>query len=89
MQPDLGSPNLGSGDARAAFRGRVSGALSHLHRSHRRRHHSDRGKFWLKPYQQERITAFLDPDIDKQGVCLGDQSIAHCDRFRRLVRQRF
>ena len=42
----------------------------------------------LKPYQQERITAFINPDIDRAGLGLGDQSIAHRDRLRRLGGQR-
>ncbi len=41
----------------------------------------------LKPYQQERITAFINPDIDRAGIGVGDQSIADRDRIRRLVGQ--
>ena len=80
--------DLGAGAAGVAFRRRYAAALSHLHRPDRRRHHADRGKFWLKPYQQDRITAFLTSGYRQAGRGLGDQSIAHCDRLRRLVRQR-
>ena len=59
--------HLGPGLAGAAFRRRNSAALSDLHRPDRGRAYSARHNLGLKPYQQERITAFINPEIDKQG----------------------
>ena len=43
--------------------------------------------FGLKPYQQQRITAFTHPGHRQTGFCMGNQSISHCHRLRRLVGQ--
>ena len=69
MQPDLGRMHhLGPGPARAALRRRNAAALSDLHRPDRARDvFRCAYTVVLKPYQQERITAFINPDIDQQG----------------------
>ena len=59
--------HLGTGPDGAAFRRRNSGALSDLHHFDCGRVHSHRDQSRIKPYQQERITAFINPDIDRQG----------------------
>ncbi len=69
MQPDLGEVHyLGAGVDGTAVRGRASIALLDLHPPHWHRDDPDHGQSRLKPYQQERLTAFVHPDIDKQGA---------------------
>ena len=58
---------LGSCDACVVVRCRSATALFALHHSHRIAFIPIAINFGLKPYQQQRITAFTHPDIDKQG----------------------
>ena len=58
---------LGSCDARIVVRCRSATALFALHHSDRIAFIPIAINFGLKPYQQQRITAFTHPDIDKQG----------------------
>jgi cell division protein FtsW (lipid II flippase) len=59
--------HLGPGLVALAFRRWNSCALSDLHLSDRDRVYPIAINLGLKPYQQERITAFINPDIDRQG----------------------